>query len=88
MRSCTLLITIAFLTCSVSVTEAVCVGHFNNRSNYQWSSSGYDRDKGSMIIAPNTSADIPWAAATTVVISGAITGRAYTRQFEVHPAGD
>lgn len=76
----------SLFVCSISEARGACVGHFNNRSNYQWSISGYDGDKANLIIAPNTAAEIPWGSATSVVISGTITGRPYTRQFQVHAA--
>lgn len=63
--------------------QTACVGHFYNRSNFQWSITGQDGTKASLVIAPNTTADIPWGAATSVVISGTITGRPYTRQFQI-----
>lgn len=76
----------SLFACCLSAAEGACIGHFNNRSNYQWSISGYDGDKANLIIAPNTTAEIPWGSATAVVISGTITGRPYTRQFQVQAA--
>lgn len=69
-------------------THAACVRHFYNRSNFQWSIAGYDGSKSSLIIAPNTTIEIPWGSATIVTISGNIPGRPYVRQFQVQAADD
>lgn len=82
-----LAITSTLLAGWLSTARGACIGHFNNRSNYKWSISGYDGAKANLIIAPNTTADIPWGPATSVVIGGDIPGRPYTRQFEIHAAG-
>lgn len=70
-------------------TYATCIRHFYNRSNFQWSIAGFSDDKSSLIIAPNTTVEIPWGASSTgVTISGNIPGRPYVRQFQIQLDGD
>ena len=63
--------------------QTACVSHFNNASNYEWSISGAKGDNTSLVVAANSSIVIPWSNATSVVISGKIPNRPYSRQFDV-----
>ena len=67
---------------------AACVRHFYNRSNFQWSISGFNGAKSSLIVAPNSTVEIPWDSSSVVTISGEIPGRPYVRQFQVQSVED
>jgi hypothetical protein len=71
-----------------AISFAACVTHFYNASNFQWSIAGFNGPQSNLIVAPNTTVEIPWGTATAVIIGGEITQRAYTRQFQVQASGD
>ncbi len=76
----------AFVAMSGSMVfqaSAACTRHFYNKSNFAWSISGYDGPKSSLVIQPNSTAEIPWGAFSTITIGGNISGKPFGRQFKV-----
>jgi hypothetical protein len=82
-------ITFAFLlVLSTDAANAACTTHLYNNSDYQWSVSGFNADKTTIIVSPHTIADIPWGVSTEVIISGNIPARTYIRSFQVQAQQD
>lgn len=82
-------IAISLLLAAGSVQmQAGCVRHFTNRSNFPWSIAGYDGMQSKLIIAANTTVEIPYGNAAKVTISGYIPNRPYTKQFQVQGSVD
>ena len=73
-----------FLTgAAESQTPAVCVSHFKNQSNFQWSIYNFDGQKSSVFIPPHADLAIRWGVTSTVTIRGNMPERPYVQQFSV-----
>jgi hypothetical protein len=81
-----LFVMISFLGSLDTFASAACISQFHNKSNYQWSISGFDGVQSTIMVAPNSTANIPWGTPTNILISGAIKNRPYTRRFQTQAA--
>jgi hypothetical protein len=88
MRHSSSILALAFVIFTSSVGDAACVTHFYNKSNFPWSISGFNGPQSNLVVAPNTTVDIPWGTSTAVVIGGEIPQRPYTRHYQTQSAGD
>jgi len=63
-----------------------CVGHFYNKSNFQWSLFNFDGKKTFLKIEPNTSVDISWSVGQ-VTLNANIPNRPFFKQITLQAAG-
>src|SRR5665213_2559336 len=61
----------------------LCVTHFNNQSNFQWSIYNFDGRKSALFIPPHATVAINWGTTSEVTISGEIPNGAYKQQFVI-----
>lgn len=65
----------------------VCMTHFYNQSNFQWSIANFDGRKSTLFIPPHTTLAISWGNTKDVLVFGNLPSHPYAQRFEVEPAG-
>lgn len=71
---------------ATSQAAPVCVTHFYNQSNFQWSISNFDGKQSTLFIPPHTTLAISWGITRRVVVAASLPNRPFTQQFEVQQA--
>lgn len=64
----------------------VCVTHFYNQSNFQWSIYNFDGRKSTLFIPPHATLAVNWGTTSAITVTANIPNHPYAQRFQVQQA--